>query len=146
MDYSSTFAISAAGMALERTRVEVAALNLANAHTTAAAGQAPFSPMRVVGVPPQQASFAAMMQAGEGTVAALKPQYRLETAAAAPRLVHEPGHPLADERGFVSYPGVDTAAEMVSLMGASRAYEANVAAMNTARSMALKALDIGGNS
>jgi flagellar basal-body rod protein FlgC len=59
-------------------------------------------------------------------------------------MVHEPGHPLADARGFVSYPGVDAAAEMVSLMGASRAYEANVAAMNTARVLALKALDIGG--
>ena len=145
MDYSSTFAISAAGMALERTRVEVAALNLANAHTTPAAGQAPFSPMRVVALPAQEASFAALMLAGD-SVAALQPDFRVESAAVAPRLVHEPGHPLADSRGFVSYPGVDAAAEMVSLMGASRAYEANVAAMNTARVLALKALDIGGGS
>jgi flagellar basal-body rod protein FlgC len=146
MDYSSTFAISAAGMALERTRVEVAALNLANAHTTPAAGQAPFSPMRVVALPAQEASFAALMLAGDKSVAALQPDFRVESAPVAPRLVHEPGHPLADARGFVSYPGVDAAAEMVSLMGASRAYEANVAAMNTARVLALKALDIGGGS
>lgn len=146
MDYSSTFAISAAGMALERTRVEVAALNLANAHTTPVAGQKPYSPMRVVAVPAQEASFAALMLAGDKTAAALSPEFHVESAPVAPRLVHEPGHPLADARGMVSYPGVDAAAEMVALMGASRAYEANVAAMNTARTMALKALDIGGAS
>jgi flagellar basal-body rod protein FlgC len=60
--------------------------------------------------------------------------------------VHEPGHPLADEKGFVSYPGVDPAMEMVTLLDATRAYEANVAAMNMARAMSLKALEIGGNS
>jgi flagellar basal-body rod protein FlgC len=146
MDHSSTFAISSAGMALERTRVEVAALNLANAHTTPQAGQAPFSPMRVVAVPATEASFAALMLAGENGAAALQPDFRVEAAAVSPRLVHEPGHPLADARGFVSYPGVDTAAEMVTLMSASRAYEANVAAMNIARTLALKSLDIGGGS
>jgi flagellar basal-body rod protein FlgC len=144
MDHSSIFAISAAGMALERTRVEVAALNLANAHTVAAPGQPAFTPMRVVGLPAQAASFAALMQAGQPG-AAFKPDFRVEPAPVQPRLVQEPGHPLADARGFVSYPRVDPAAEMVTLMGATRAYEANVAAMNTARTLALKALEIGGN-
>lgn len=145
MDYSSTFAISAAGMALERTRVEVAALNLANAHTTTVAGQAAYQPLRVVALPQQPAQFAALMASG-ASAAALKPDFRVEPAPVAPRLVHEPGHPLAGPGGFVSYPGVDPAAEMVSLMAASRAYEANVAALNTARTMALKALDIGSGS
>lgn len=146
MDYSSTFAISAAGMALERTRVEVAALNLANAHTTPLAGQAPFTPMRVLALPAPEVSFAAMMLAGERAHAPLGPEFRVEPAPVAPRRVHEPGHPMADASGFVSYPGVDAAAEMISLMGASRAYEANVAAMSNARMLALKALDIGGGS
>lgn len=146
MDYSSIFAISAAGMSLERTRVEVAALNLANANTTAAAGQAAYSPLRVVALPAQQASFAAVMLAGGPSGSALKPDFRVEPAPVTPRFVHEPGHPMADARGFVGYPGVDAATEMVSLMAASRAYEANVAALNTARSMALKALDIGSGS
>jgi flagellar basal-body rod protein FlgC len=57
--------------------------------------------------------------------------------------VQDPGHPLANEQGFVAYPGVDTATEMVSLMSAMRSYEANVAAINTARSLALKTLEIG---
>ena len=131
---------------MERTRVEVAALNLANANTTAVAGQAAFRPLRVVALPAQQASFAALMLGGDHAASMLRPDFRVESAVVAPRLIHEPGHPLADERGFVSYPGVDTATEMMSLMSASRAYEANVAALNTVRSMALKALEIGSNS
>jgi flagellar basal-body rod protein FlgC len=143
MDYTPTFAISAAGMALERARVEVAALNLANAHTTQAPGQIPYSPLRVVAQAALTDGFPALMQGG-ALAAALKPQFHVELANVAPRVEHEPGHPLADAKGFVTYPGVDPAAEMVSLMSATRAYEANVAAMNTARTMALKALDIGG--
>ncbi len=145
MDQFSTFAISAAGMALERTRVEVAALNLANAHTTQAAGQPAYNPLRVVAQAAAPDAFAALMQNDLG-LGAVKPEFRIEPANVAPRLVHEPGHPLADAKGFVSYPGVDPAAEMVTLMSATRAYEANVAAMNAARTMALKALDIGGSS
>ena len=55
----------------------------------------------------------------------------------------EPGHPQADVQGFVTYPGVDTATEMMTIMDAMRAYEANVAAMNASRTMAMKALEIG---
>jgi flagellar basal-body rod protein FlgC len=147
MDYSSIFAVSAAGMALERTRVEVAALNLANAHTNQAPGQVPYSPLRVVAQAAAPAtSFGALLD-GEGlAVPGAAPEFRVEPADVLPRLVYEPGHPLADAKGFVKYPGVDAAAEMVSLMSATRAYEANVAAMNTARAMALKALDIGGST
>jgi flagellar basal-body rod protein FlgC len=60
--------------------------------------------------------------------------------------VLDPGHPQADARGYVSYPGVDPATEMMTMLSASRAYEANVVAMNTARAMAVKALEIGGAS
>ncbi len=145
MDYSPTFAISAAGMALERTRVEVAALNLANAHTTPTAGRLAYSPLRVVAQAAAPDPFAAMMLSAEAVGPAMKPDFQVEPSGVAARMVHEPGHPMADARGFVSYPGVDPAAEMVALMSATRAYEANVAAMNATRTMALKALDIGGS-
>ena len=56
----------------------------------------------------------------------------------------DPGHPDADERGFVSYPDVNPVSEMLNLVTVTRAYEANVRAMNIAKSMALKALEIGG--
>jgi flagellar basal-body rod protein FlgC len=151
MDYTAAFAISAAGMNLERTRVEVASLNLANANTTQAAGEPGYRPMRVVarlaaGAAP---SFAAALSAAEdsaSSLAALLPNASVEYTQTAARKVHDPGHPMADAHGFVAYPAVDSATEMVTLMSATRAYEANVAAMNTSRTLALKALDIGGGS
>ena len=57
--------------------------------------------------------------------------------------VYDPDHPDADEDGYVMMPNVNSAEEMVDLMAASRAYEANVTALNIAKSMALKALEIG---
>jgi flagellar basal-body rod protein FlgC len=139
MDYQQAFAISAAGMHVERTRVETASLNLANANTVASPTGTGFQPMRVLATAGD--SFAALVE-GDMAAAAL-PVPTVEASNVRPRLVQDPGHPLADERGFVAYPGVDPAAEMVTLLGAARAYEANVAAMNTARSLALKTLEIG---
>jgi flagellar basal-body rod protein FlgC len=153
MDYTRSFAISAAGMSVERTRVEVAALNLANANTVQGPDGVPYQPLRVVARPSATpiggaplVTFAEAVDRGlDGAgLAGLLPEAAIEPTFEGPRLVHEPGNPLADEKGFVAYPGVDTATEMVGLMSATRAYEANVAAMNTARALALKTLEIGG--
>jgi flagellar basal-body rod protein FlgC len=141
VDYLQSFAISAAGMGVERARVEVTASNLANAHTVPAAGAAAYQPLRVVARSVQ--GFASLVE--QDTRGAAIPTVAIEASASPPRLVHEPGHPSADAKGFVAYPGVDPATEMVTLMSATRAYEANVAAMNTARTLALKALEIGRN-
>jgi flagellar basal-body rod protein FlgC len=153
MDYARTFAISAAGMAAERTRVEVSALNLANANTVAGADGSAFTPQRVLtrSVPlvTSQEAFGTHMARASGDQQAsvvMLPQAVVESSGTAPRSVYEPGHPLADARGFVMQPGVDTAAEMVTIMSAMRAYEANVAVANAARSLALKTLEIGGSS
>jgi len=161
MDYATAFAISAAGMNLERSRVEIAALNLANANTIQGADGVSYRPMRVVA---RASALAGVDSAGVGAdrfgdlvragllhpvASALTdsiPTIAIESTQSSPRMVYEPGHPMADARGFVAYAGVDTATEIVTLMGAMRSYEANVAAMNTARTMALKALDIGGNN
>lgn len=137
MDYQQVFAISAAGMDLERTRVDVAAVNLANANTVAGADGRVYQPMRVVAH--AGAAFGQLVTGGLDAV----PAAVIEATGAAPNMAYEPGHPLADARGFVAHPGVDSAAEMVTIMSAMRGYEANVAAMNASRSMALKALDIG---
>lgn len=149
MDYATTFAISAAGMTLERTRVDVAALNLANANTLQGPNGVPYQPLRVVaqttGAVP---TFATAMRQGAAQTLQLPdlPAVTIEPMQVSPRMVYDPGHPLANERGFVAHAGVDTATEMVTMMSATRSYEANVAAMNTARTLALKALEIGGNS
>lgn len=155
MDYSRTFAISAAGMSVERLRVDVAALNLANANTVQTPDGVRYQPVRVVARPAAASdagvplSFAAQVDEaldGADAPGIPLPVASIEPTAAAPRMVHDPGHPLADERGFVAYPGVDTATQMVDLMSALRSYEANVAALNTARALAQKALDIGGGA
>lgn len=140
MDYAQAFAISSAGMSLERARVEVAATNLAHANTVQDSGSPGYQPMRVVARAAVQA-FGGMVEAG--LVMPPASMVTLERQSVAPRLAHEPGHPLANAQGFVSYPGVDPAAEMVTLMAALRSYEANLAAMQTARTLALRTLDIG---
>lgn len=137
MNDAHVFAISSMGMATERARVEVAALNLANANTTAAPDGSLYQPWRIVAHP----SFDDTVAQGLADI-----RFTAERVNVSPRLVHEPGHPAADARGMVSYPGVDTATEMLTMMSAMRAYEANVAALNSARQLALKTLEIGAGS
>lgn len=155
MDFSKTFAISAAGMAVERARVDVAALNLANANTVQSANGPSFQPLRVVArsvsaalVDPSvfgdQVSQG-LMEASTSSAFSL-PEITVEPSGVESRTVYEPGNPFANAKGFVTYPGVDTATEMITMMSALRSYEANVAAMNMAKTFALKALDIGGGS
>jgi len=139
MDFTQAFAISAAGMSVQRMRVEVAALNLANAHGVQAPGAPAYQPLRVMVTP--SAPFDALVASGLQPGAL--PTASVQATAAPPRMVHDPGHPLADARGFVHHAAVDPATEMVTLMSAMRSYEANVAAMNTTRTLALKTLEIG---
>ena len=143
MNIYSIFDVSAAGMNLERMRLEVAAINLANADATRGPNSAPFTPMQVV-VHPGAAVFDHLLQGySGGDLASAAPSAEIAPADVAPREVYEPGHPDADARGFVSYPGVDPVSEMVQLISITRAYEANVRAFNAGRQMAMKALDIG---
>lgn len=155
MDYLKSFAISAAGMALERLRVDVAATNLANANTIQGPDGAVYQPSRVVARSVQPAPgaqlalpFAEFMDqlASSAAVAASIPEAIVEPTSDAPRQIYDPTNPFANERGFVISPSVNPATEMVTLMGALRAYEANVAALNAARTLAMKALEIGGNT
>ncbi|QNB08838.1 flagellar basal body rod protein FlgC [Herbaspirillum frisingense] len=147
MDYTQAFVISAAGMTVERARVDVAAVNLANANTVQDPQGGVYRPLRAVARNTGMASFAGLVEAADGDAALpALPTVSVEAADVAPRMVYDPGHSFANTKGFVAYPGVDTAVEMVTMMSATRAYEANVAAMNAARTMALKALDIGGST
>ncbi|MCB5191879.1 flagellar basal body rod protein FlgC [Methylobacillus arboreus] len=140
MDFSHSSAISAAGMDVERTRLDVAAMNLANVHTSRASYGGPFRPLRVVNT---TAPVFSQSLAHAGHSMLQIPSAHVQQTYAAPRLVYEPGHPDANAKGFVAYPAIDNVSEMVNLMTAVRTYEANVVAMNAAKSMALKALDIG---
>lgn len=141
MDYLAAFAISAAGMSVEKLRADLAAQNLANANTTRTAEGSYYRAGRLV----TQAApgFAALMQSGAAQALPLPYASGVVTVDAPPRMLHEPGHPHADERGFVAYPQIDTLAEMLTIMNATRAYQANIAAISAARSMAQEALRIG---
>ena len=145
MDYRAIFHISAAGMDVEKLRLDTAALNLANMHATSGPGGVPFKPMRVV-AQAVMPNFSAWMDPQQPASLGGVQATAVPDAAAAPRVVHDPGHPHADAKGDVHYPGVDHTAQMLTVMTALRAYEANVAAMAAARSMASRALDIGGQS
>lgn len=143
MDYLQAFAISGSGMAVEKLRLDLTAVNIANMHSSAAADGSLFRPLRVL-TRAEGASFAARFP---GALALRGVQVvGVEELDVAPRMVHEPGHPAADDKGYVAMPGVNHVAEMVTMLTALRAYEANVAAMNAAKMMASKALEIGGGS
>jgi len=59
------------------------------------------------------------------------------------RQVYQPGHPDADANGYVNYPNVDMVSEMIDLITASRAYEANIQAFNAAKNMFMRTIDLG---
>ena len=145
MDYRAAFQISASGMSLERTRLDITSMNIANMHATRGADGKLFRPLRVV-AQPATTPFASTLEAFAGAEPRGVQVTAIEELDVAPRSVYEPGHPDADDKGHVAYPGVDHVREMVTVMSAVRAYEANVVAMNAAKSMAAKALEIGGNS
>jgi flagellar basal-body rod protein FlgC len=142
MDYNTAFHISASGMAVEKLRLDITAANLANMNNAAASAAQAYRPQRVIS---QAAPLNFSQQFGQlaGQVDGVQ-VLSVETQAVAPRMVYEPGHPYADAQGMVAYPAVNHAAEMVNLNLALRAYEANVAAMSAARTLAARTLDIGG--
>jgi flagellar basal-body rod protein FlgC len=144
MNYLQAFAISASGMAVEKARVDITAVNIANAQSTRGADGAGFRPLRVISAARAAPEFSSLLSAEQSVKNLQGAQIvAVQPVDTPPRLVLEPGHPDADERGFVAYPGINPVTEMVTLMTAVRVYEANVAALNAAKTMALKTLDLG---
>lgn len=136
MELLPGWAISASGLAAEQLRVELVASNLANIHTTRAAGGGPYR--RRVAVFAEKLGEAEKGFRGRGVRVV-----RVLEDNAPPLLVYDPNHPDADARGYVAFPNVNVVNEMVDLLTATRAYEANVTVLNAAKGMALKALEIG---
>lgn len=134
--------ISRTGLEVEWRRLEVIAQNLANANSTLDATGQPYRAKRLISGPAMNFSD---VLAGRADTAGLHgvAVYSVEPQNLPARRVYEPSHPQADAEGFVTYPGFDHAAEMTLMIKTSRAYEANVVAMNTARQMYTKGLEIG---
>lgn len=139
--YLTAMEISSAGMTVERLRLDTAALNIANANSIRDAVGSLYQPLRVF-ARVQAPSFDSIYG---GTKVPLVTAESLPTADP-PRRIHDPGNPLADSAGFVEQPSVDPVIEMTQIMTAVRGYEADVRAMNAARVMAMRALEIGANS
>jgi flagellar basal-body rod protein FlgC len=144
-------AINASGSALtaERLRMDVTAENLANAQTTRGADGQPYRRKEVVlDQRGGGSSFGSMLNTAMGGNRSGEPAARgvevggIVEDQSGPRLVYDPGHPDANGQGYVEMPNVNPVTEMVDLISASRGYEANVTAIQTAKSMFTKTLDI----
>jgi flagellar basal-body rod protein FlgC len=147
MDWNSIFAVSAAGMQVEQARFNVAALNLANANAVMGRDGSGFRPLTAVtGATSYAAPFGAHMQNAQSVTLSAPRLQAIVEQEVAPRKVYDPGHPEADDKGFIQTPGVNPTLEMLNIITALRAYESNVVAMNAAKSMAQKALEIGSGS
>jgi len=96
-----------------------------------------------VAISPSNNAYVKGVNMGLGFVEHLTQTPTMENAQIETRQVFEPSHPLADSKGMVSYPKIDTAKEMATLISATRAYEANIRAYNSLRAMTLKAFEIG---
>ena len=138
--------VSATGLTAERLRMDVTAENLANAQTTRGADGQPYRRKEVVLAETTNGGFgtqlAKAMGAGSGAAPGGVEVEAITQDATPGKLVYDPGHPDADAKGYVRMPNVDTVAEMVDLITASRGYEANVTAMQTAKQMFSKTLDL----
>jgi flagellar basal-body rod protein FlgC len=129
--------VSASALTAERLRMDVTAENLANAQTTRGADGEPYRRKEVV-LQERGGAFGAQLSRAMGGVevaGVVEDQTPLKR-------IYDPGHPDADGDGYVAMPNVDTVTEMVDLIGASRAYEANVTAMQAAKQMFAKTLEL----
>lgn len=138
-------AISRTGLDVEWQRLQIIAQNLANQNTSRTATGEPYRPMRLLSGP--SGTFAEQLDRQQGPAEPTGVQViGLEAMPGNLRRVYEPGHPHADAEGFVSYPALDHAREMTLMIQTSRAYEANLVAMNLAHQMYMRALELGRQS
>ncbi len=145
MNFLSAMETSSSGMAAQRFRMNIISSNLANAQTTRTPEGGPYRRRSVVfGALPAPRTFEEVLRNE------VKPDAPLHVKVLGvavderpPLLKYDPGHPDSNEEGYVAFPNIDPIEEMVNLMLASRSYQANVAAFNATKNMALRALDIG---
>lgn len=143
MSLFNLLSVSASGMAAQRARAEVIVENLANSETTRTSGGGPYRRKDVVFEAEAQGSpFSAVFQTemSAGSMGVSVAQVLEDVRP--PDMRYQPGHPHADGRGYVAYPHISPAEEMVDLMGATRGYQANVAAISAVKDMVAKSIDL----
>lgn len=145
MNFLQSMDISASALTAQRLRLDIISNNLANVNTTRTArGGAYRRQMAVFTERTGEDSFRSVLdrtlneQVGKG----VKVTQIVEDQSPL-KMVYNPEHPDANAAGYVALPNVNPVMEMVDMISATRAYEASVTAINSAKSMAMKALDIG---
>ena len=138
MGSSSSFDISASGIFAQRVRMDAIANNIANADSTRTAGGGPYRRQVVT----FKAALDDSQKENGKSVAGVKVDGVTEDPTDF-RLVHDPGHPDADANGDVRMPNVNVVEEMVDMISASRAYEANITTLNAAKSMITSGIELG---
>jgi len=132
--------VSASGMAAERTRAELLVENMANAETTRTPEGGPYRRKDVVfSSEPQSSPFSAVFQTEVGTGVTVSD---VITDARDPIKKYMPGHPDADANGYVAFPNMNPAEDMVDLLNSQRSYAANVAAISSVKDMISRSIDI----
>ena len=141
MSLFTSLAVSASGMAAQRTRAEVITENLANAETTRTPEGGPYRRKDVVFESTGAAtSFASIL--GDAMVPGGVSVAGIGVDSQDPEQRYQPGHPDAGPDGYVAYPRINPAEEMVDLMSASRGYQANIASMSAVKDMLQHSLDL----
>jgi flagellar basal-body rod protein FlgC len=151
MGIFTSITTAASGLSAQRTRLDVIANNIANVNTTRTSEGGPFRRSRVIFRPrvsqPYWRSPFLPGYLDNGIGKGVRVVNIEKDSDQKPRLVYDPTHPDAiksgPRQGYVEYPNVNVVNEMVDMISASRAYEANVAIVNGSKSMFLRALEIG---
>ena len=133
MSLFNIFNVAGSAMTAQSQRLNVVSSNIANADSTTSSTGQPYRAKQVV--------FSATPMGG-AEASGVKVMEVTEDQTA-PRLVYDPKHPLADEKGYVAMPNVNVIEEMVNMMSASRSYQNNVDTMNAAKNLLLKTLSLG---
>lgn len=140
MGFFSSMDISASALTAERFRLDVIAENIANMNTTRTAEGGPYR-RKVVSFEQIEKPFAAYLD--DSFKGAGVRVNAVNTDNSPFKLVYDPNHPDANEDGYVEMPNVDIVTEMIDMISASRAYEANITALNSFKNIAMRALEIG---
>jgi flagellar basal-body rod protein FlgC len=142
MSLMTAIEVSASGLTAQRRRLELLMSNLVNASTTQPAGKEPYRRRDVLlsATTPNQ-TFGAAFDEAMGAVRGVEIT-QVVADQSDPVRRYEPGHPHADKDGYVLYPNVNPVQEMVNVMSTTRSYEANLQAVNAAKEMANRTLEI----
>ena len=143
MSLFSSLQVSASGMAAERTRAEILVENMANSETTRTPEGGPYRREDAVfQSAPQTSPFSAVFQTEMASGVNGVEVAEVVQDSSEPEKRYMPGHPDADADGYVAFPNVQPAEDMVDLLSAQRGFEANVAAMTAIKDMITHSIDL----